>query len=69
MNKGQKEEYWLGTGKNYSILEVAKMFSSSIEIIPSRPGERNKTEINLNSMIKLGWKAKMDLKDYIGRIN
>ena len=65
MNKGSKEEYWLGTGNNYSIIEVANMFSDNIQMIPPRLGDRNNTEINLSSVLKLGWKAKVDLGDYI----
>jgi len=65
MVRGTQEEYSLGTGKSYSILEIAKLFSSEITEIPSRSGERYISKINLDSMVKLGWKAKIDIKDYI----
>jgi len=65
MEKGKSREYFLGTGEKYSIIEIAKMFSKSIEIIDPRPGERFDSSINLKSMLELGWKAKINIKDYI----
>ena len=34
--KGRQSEYMLGTKKQYSIIEVAKMFKTKIKYIPSR---------------------------------
>ena len=68
MNLGEKQEYALGTGISHSMLDVAKMFSDNIEMIPGRPGDRDNTEINLSNMIKLGWKANKKLEDYINSI-
>ena len=68
MDSGSQGEYWLGTGTTYSILEVAKMFSENIKMIPSRRGERENTVIKLDSMVKLGWKAKVNLEHYIGKL-
>jgi len=39
--KNQNRHYSLSSLKSYSIIEVAKMFSNKIKIIPQRPGERN----------------------------
>ena len=58
--------YCFGTGKSRSILEVAKMFSNNIELIPSRMGERKDTSIDLEKARLLGWVHKIDLEDYIG---
>ena len=56
----------LGTKKNYSIKEIAKMFKSKIKYIPSRPGERFGSTIPNNNAKKiLGYAAKIDIKDYI----
>ena len=65
MEKGCKSSYSLGTGKSYSILEIAKMFGDNIKMIPKRPGDRQDSLIDLNSMVDLGWKAKINIKDYI----
>jgi len=63
------EVFNLGTGKNHSILEVAKMFKSPIEFIPDRPGEALTTLADIQFTKKmLGWKPKFKLKDYIANV-
>jgi len=58
--------YNVGTGKNYSINEVAALISDDVEYISPRIGE---TRITLadNSKIKkvFGWEPKVNLKDWI----
>ena len=64
--KGNQSEYMLGTKKTYSINEIAKMFKKKIKYIPSRPGERFGSTIPNNNAEKiLGYKASIDIKDYI----
>ena len=64
--KGKQREYMLGTKKTYSIKEIAKMFSNNLKFIKSRPGERfGSTMINDNAQKILGYKTKIDIKDYI----
>ena len=64
--KGNQNDYMLGTKKNYSIKEIAKMFKSKIKYIPSRPGERFGSTIPNNNAKKiLGYTPKLDIKDYI----
>lgn len=60
------EIYQLGTGKNYSINELAKMFSQDIEYIPPRPGEARNTLADYSEMNqKTGWKPKIDIEKYV----
>ena len=56
----------VGTGKNYSINELAKMFRGKIEYIPSRPGEARNT-LSDNTLLgeHTDWKVQNDLNDYI----
>lgn len=58
--------YNVGTGKNYSINEVAAFISNNVEYVSPRIGE---TRITLadNSKIKkvFGWEPKVNLKDWI----
>lgn len=56
----------VGTGKNYSILEVAKWIGDDIEFIPARPGEMRETLAD-NSKAKsvLGWGPTVDLEHYV----
>ena len=62
---GQGDGYGIGCDKSYSILEVAKMFNSEIEMLPERPGNRMSGEVITEKTKALGWKAKHSLKDYI----
>ena len=56
----------LGTNKQYTILEVAKMFKHKIKFLPPREGERFGTIIPNNNAFKfLGYRAKIDIKNYI----
>jgi len=59
--------YGLGTGKNYGILEAAKMFApmDQIEFIQDRPGESEETLADVSYTEKtIGWKATRSLEDY-----
>ena len=64
--KGRQNEYMLGTNKQYSILEIAKMFNTKIKYLPPRSGERFGTSIpNDNAFNHLGYKPNIDIKDYV----
>ena len=68
MNKGkQKELYHLGRGVNYSINELANMFTDAkIKNIPLRKGEGEVTLADYETTFKkLNWRAKMNLQNYI----
>jgi UDP-glucose 4-epimerase len=58
-------EYCLGSEEQYSILEVAKMFGGEIEMQEAKKGDRNYSDIELQRIKKLGWKAEKSLKNYI----
>lgn len=67
--KLQNEEYQLGSGEDFSILEVAKMFSDNIIFIPERKGDRKYSRANTEDTFnKLGWKPEMNLKTWINNI-
>jgi UDP-glucose 4-epimerase len=56
----------IGTGINYSILELADMISDSIEFIPPRIGEGRVTLADTTkSSTVLKWSAKRKIEDYI----
>lgn len=57
----------LGTGKNYSINELANMFSpENIEYIPSRPGEAKETLADIKqTKDSTGWKPESSLRQYV----
>ena len=65
--KNKCRHYSISNKKSYSILQVAKMFNSTIKYLPARPGERYAsalTNMNLsNKVYKLF--GKIHLKDYL----
>ena len=67
--KGNQNHYMLGTQKNFSIIDIARMFNTKIKYLPSRPGERfGSTILNNNAKKILGYEAKINIKDYIKNI-
>ena len=64
--KSKNSEFHIGSGKNYSILEIAKLFNTKIKLLKERPGERFTSLSNSNKAKKiLGYKPKHNLKRYI----
>jgi len=61
------EDAWeLGTGKNYSIKEVAEMFNTEIVHLPDVRGNYRETiRVNNDAIDRLGWQPKDRLKEYI----
>ena len=69
--RGVRSGYALGTGVNYSILDIARMFvdDSRIEFIPDRPGEAETTLARATwTESTIGWKAHHRLPDYIKEV-
>jgi len=66
--KSVNSEFHLGSGKNYSIIEVAKMFKTKYKLTPERPGERFYSLSKSNKANKyLNYKINNDLKTYISK--
>lgn len=64
--KNLNREYLLGTGKLYSIIEIAKLFNHKIKMIPFREGERfSSNKINNDAYRILKYKPTINIKDYI----
>ena len=64
--KGKQSEYMLGTKKQYSIIDIAKLFRTKMKFIPKRKGERFKSSITNNNAHKiLGYKSTINIPDYI----
>lgn len=58
--------YNVGSGKNISILEIAKMISYDYVFIPPRSGEAKTTLANIDKIKKIfGWNPKIDIKEWI----
>ena len=64
--KGKQNEYMLCSKRQYTILQIANMFKTKIKFIPKRNGERFGSSIpNNNALNHLGYKPKINIKDYI----
>ena len=64
--KGKQNEYMLGTRKQYTVLQIAKMFKTKIKFLPPRDGDRSLSSMtNGNALMQLGYKPKIDIKNYI----
>ena len=65
--KNKCRHYSISNRKSYSMIQVAKMFSSEVKFLPARPGERYAsalTNMNLsNKVYKLF--GSVQLKDYV----
>ena len=69
LKRGKQKDYMLGTHKQYSILQIAKMFKTKIKFLPPRDGDRSKSNTpNNNAFNYLGYRAKIKIKDYINNI-
>ena len=66
--KGEGDGYGLGAEREHSILEVAKMFSDNITMLPERVGNRSGSGINNAKSKALGWSATRDLEAYVKKI-
>jgi UDP-glucose 4-epimerase len=64
------EDAWeLGTGKNYSLNEVARMFNVFCEYVDDVKGNYRETlRVNSDAIDRLGWQPKDKLKDYINSL-
>ena len=56
------------TWTQYSILDVAKIFQTDFFFIDEQRGTRPQSSGSMVNMLKLGWKSKINLKDYINNI-
>jgi UDP-glucose 4-epimerase len=67
--KGKQNEYMLGTQKQYTVLQIAKMFKTKIKFLPTRDGDRSVSSMpNRNALNQLGYKPKIDIKNYIKQL-
>ncbi len=66
--KGEGDNFGLGSSKAFSILEVAQMFGGEIVMGPEVAGNRMGGECDTTKTELLGWHPKHSLPDYIASI-
>ena len=62
---GYGDEFGIGSGEAFSILEVAQMYGGEIEMLPERAGNRMVADVISAKTEALGWSPKRKLSDYI----
>ncbi len=65
MHYGYGDNWGIGNSTGYTMLEVAQMMGVTPEMKPEKPGNRMGGVVHNQSLLDLGWKPKIDLKDYI----
>ena len=64
--KGQGDEYGLGSPESFSILEIAQVFGGEIKMLPERKGNRMESIVDTSRVEKeFGWKAEHTVREYI----
>lgn len=64
--KGQGDEYGLGSKESNTVLDIARMFTDNIVMLPERAGNRMDSIVDTSRVEKeFGWEAKTTVKDYI----
>lgn len=60
--------YNVGTGRNHSVLELARMISDTVKFIPPRPAEARVTLADSSKITEtFGWRATKRLEDYVAK--
>ncbi len=68
LEKGEGDGYGIGADDCHSLLDVAKMFSNNIEMLPQTKSTRSTNKVDVQKIKELGWEQKHKLEDYINEI-
>jgi UDP-glucose 4-epimerase len=63
--KGEGDNFGIGTDETFTLLEVAQMFGGEIEMLPPTPTTRASAEVDSSRTRALGWEPEHHLPDYI----
>lgn len=63
--KGEGDNYGIGTDEAFSLLDVAHMFGGEIEMLPQTESSRTSPNVDSEKVRALGWVPKQHLQDYI----
>ena len=65
---GSGDEYGLGADESYSVIEIARLFGTEIEMLDERPGNRMDAALDADKAKFLGWRTEHSVEDYIKEI-
>jgi UDP-glucose 4-epimerase len=63
--KGEGDNFGIGTDEVFSLLHVAEMFGGKIEMLPPTKTTRASAEVDSTKTRALGWEPKRHLPDYV----
>lgn len=63
--RGEGDEFGLGSEESYSILDVARMFGGDVEMLPERQGNRMDSRLDVTKSRAIGWRPRRTLREYI----
>ncbi len=66
--RGEGDEFGIGSPEAYSIKEIAEMFGGKIKMLPKRKGNRMTADVVTEKTEALGWKPTRSVKEYIQEI-
>lgn len=64
-DKGQGDEFGIGSPESFTIKEIAEMYEGEIEMLPERKGNRMTADVISEKTQALGWKPINNIKSYI----
>ncbi len=62
---GYGDEFGIGSPEAYSVLEIARMFSADIKMLPERKGNRMTADVITQKTEALGWKPVKNINAHI----
>lgn len=63
--KGEGDNFGIGTDEVFTLLQVAEMFGGKIEMLPATKTTRSSAQVDSSKTRALGWAPEHHLKDYI----
>ena len=63
--KGTGDGYLLGTGREWPLVEVAKLFGTDYQLVPALRGERGRGQADVTKAAGLGWRPERRLDEYV----
>lgn len=63
--KGEGDNFGIGTDETFSLLEVAHMFGGNIEMLPQTKSSRTSPDVDAKKTRALGWAPQHHLPEYI----
>ena len=63
--KGEGDNFGIGTDEHFSLLEVAQMFGGEIEMLPRTQSTRTSPDVDSAKIRALGWVPQYYLPEYI----